>query len=131
MLLRPALERFNTSYVTTRRDFAERDGIARLFVIPDANRHRPLLFLTSVAQSISLMRTIRPDVVISTGALPGLACLLVGRLFGARTIWIDSVANSERISFSGWCARPFTSYWVTQWQHLATSHGAKFLGSLL
>lgn len=43
----------------------------------------------------------RPDIVISTGAAPGFFALLFGKLLGARTIWIDSIANAEQLSVSG------------------------------
>ena len=40
----------------------------------------------------------RPDVVVSTGAAPGYFALRFGRLFGARTLWLESIANVEELS---------------------------------
>ena len=40
---------------------------------------------------------VKLSIVISTGAAPGpLMCLLVGRNYGAKTIWLDSIANYLR-----------------------------------
>ena len=41
--------------------------------------------------------TNKPDVVVSTGAAPVIA-LLLGRMMGARTIWLDGVADVEQLS---------------------------------
>lgn len=131
MLLRPALDRFETTYVTTNPDAARRDGIDGNLAIPDANRHVPLAAIRTLASAIRIVVRSRPDVVVSTGALPGLACLIIGRMMGAKTVWIDSMANSEQLSISGRFARPFASLWLTQWQRVADETGAQFAGCLL
>ena len=70
--------------------------------------------------------------VVSTGAAPGLIALPIAKLFGARTVWIDSLANCERLSLSGRIARHFSDLWLTQWPHLAGSHaGLRCYGSVL
>lgn len=61
----------------------------------------------------------RPDVVVTTGAAPGLWALLWGRMIGARTVWIDSLANVEQLSAAGRLARWVATDWWTQWPHLA------------
>jgi UDP-N-acetylglucosamine:LPS N-acetylglucosamine transferase len=77
------------------------------------------------------MRKERPDVVISTGAAPGLLGLILGRLFGAKAIWIDSVANSEKLSMSGKIAGYVADLWITQWSHLSSKSGPRHFGSVL
>ena len=73
----------------------------------------------------------RPDVVISTGALPGVLALVLGKLFGARTIWVDSIANAEEMSMSGKLARRFADLWLSQWPEVAEREGADYLGAVL
>jgi hypothetical protein len=73
----------------------------------------------------------RPDVVISTGAAPGFLALRLGRLLGARTIWVDSVANGEELSMSGKLAGRYADLWLTQWEHLAHEGGPQFRGNVL
>jgi hypothetical protein len=70
----------------------------------------------------------RPDVVLSTGAAPGFFALLFGRLLGARTIWLDSIANIEELSMSGRMARRHADLWLTQWPHLARPDGPECAG---
>jgi UDP-N-acetylglucosamine:LPS N-acetylglucosamine transferase len=129
--LRPAFERERTVYVTTDAAYAKDVLGSELFVVTDANRNVPLkLVRSSVEVFWKVMRT-RPDVVISTGAAPGLFGILFGRLVGARTIWIDSIANAEKLSLSGQIASRIAHIALTQWPHLAATRGPFYRGSIL
>ncbi|OWK31926.1 glucuronosyltransferase [Sphingomonas mucosissima] len=130
MLLRPAFDEGCVVFATTNRELAVRDGVDGVHLLPDANRDEPMRALASMIASARLMRRVRPHVVVTTGALPGLFCLIFGRLLGARTIWIDSIAASDRPSLSGALARPFATRWYTQWEHLQ-SPGRDYEGALL
>jgi UDP-N-acetylglucosamine:LPS N-acetylglucosamine transferase len=103
----------------------------RFFVIPDGNRSQPLRLLWCVLRIALLLIRLRPDVVVSTGAAPGFFALRLGRLFGARTVWVDSVANAEELSMSGQMAGRYADLWLTQWQHLARPDGPLYRGSVL
>lgn len=131
MLLRPVLDAFSPDYATTNAELAARDGIGHVHALPDCNRDLPVESLKCVWRSFRLTWSLRPDVLITTGALPGLFCLVAARLIGARTIWLDSIANSDRPSLSGTVARPFATLWLTQWQHLAAERGLRYEGGLL
>lgn len=130
MLLRPALSGDNVIFATTNQELAVRDGVEGVHLLPDANRDEPRRALASLLASARLVWRLRPHVVVTTGALPGLFCLVVARLLGARTVWIDSIAASDRPSLSGALARPFATRWYTQWQHLQ-SPGRAYEGALL
>ena len=73
----------------------------------------------------------RPDVIVSTGAAPGYVALRVGKVFGARTIWIDSIANVEALSMSGRKIGRYADLWLTQWPHLAQTAGPFYKGAVL
>ena len=55
----------------------------------------------TVCQLTKIILKERPDVVLSTGAAPGVVAIAVARLCFAKTIWLDSVANAEHSSLSG------------------------------
>ena len=131
MLLRSALEPFEVTYVTTNPLLPVRDGIADAGILPDSNRDQLLGSLRCLMASFKLIKHYRPDVVLTTGALPGLFCVVLARLFGAKTIWVDSIANWDKPSLSGRVARPFASLWLTQWPHLADGHSKLYGGALL
>ncbi|MBZ0171717.1 MAG: hypothetical protein K8E66_05000, partial [Phycisphaerales bacterium] len=73
----------------------------------------------------------RPGVIISTGAAPGYFAFRIGKLLGAHTVWIDSIANVERLSMTGELVRTHADLWLTQWEHLATPSGPSFRGSVI
>lgn len=125
------LDQLDVHYLTTLAGLPEQAGITRAGIVPDCNRNRPLRSLVSAAAILSVVLRHRPDVVISTGALPGVIALACGKLIGARTIWVDSVANAEEMSMSGRQARRFADLWLTQWEHVARQTGAEYAGSVL
>lgn len=131
MLIKPALDRFDPLFVTTNKGLAVRDHVERVQLMPDANRDQPLDALRCLVAAFWVIRANRPRVLVTTGALPGLFCLIWARLFGARTVWVDSIANSDKASLSGRFARPFAHLWLTQWEHLADGKSMHFEGAVL
>jgi UDP-N-acetylglucosamine:LPS N-acetylglucosamine transferase len=131
MLMRPAFDGTETMFLTTLEGLPEQFGAFPAAIIPDCNRDEKLNILRSAAAILGHIRGFRPDVVISTGALPGVIALAVGRMMGARTIWVDSVANAEEMSMSGKLARRVAHLWMSQWEHVATEAGAEYAGAVL
>ena len=72
-----------------------------------------------------------PDVIVSTGAAPGYIALRLGRLLGSRTIWLDSIANVERLSMSGEIVGRHADLWLTQWPQLSRTGGPDCWGAVL
>lgn len=107
-------------YVSTHKSFKSKGGNEKYYSVTDANRWNKLKLLKMAGEIRRIIIKEKPDVVISTGAAPGLAAILFGRLSGSRTIWIDSIANVDRLSLSGRLIKPFTDLHLTQWPHLAT-----------
>ena len=93
--------------------------VVRHYRLRDATRWNRwgLLVLGFQVGRLTLLE--RPDVVVTTGAAPGLWALLWGRVVGARTVWIDSLANVQQLSAAGRLARWVATDWWTQWSHLA------------
>ncbi len=101
------------------------DAGARYHRVHNVTRKNPLGLFLLVWQLARIVRAERPDVVITTGAAPGLLGLAVAKaLAGSRTIWIDSIANVERLSSLGLQARRVADVWLTQWPHLAGPDGS-------
>jgi UDP-N-acetylglucosamine:LPS N-acetylglucosamine transferase len=131
MRLKPAFADCHVTFVTVNEGYRPDVGDAKFRVVPDANRWAKLkLFRTALCVLFMLLRE-RPDVVISTGAAPGYFAICLGKLLGARTIWVDSMANVEALSMSGQKVRRFADLWLTQWAHLAGAHGPDFRGAVL
>ncbi len=108
----------------------------RLLLVRDATRKSKWALVVCGMQMLRIMLQERPQVVVTTGAAPGLLALVIGRkLCGARTIWIDSIANAEELSGAGRLARRVADVWLTQWPHLAEARAGQavpeFWGSVL
>jgi UDP-N-acetylglucosamine:LPS N-acetylglucosamine transferase len=131
MLLRPALEKQHVIYVTTNAAYSADVTGSDIFVVTDANRDHPVKLIRTAVQMLLRVLRVRPNVVISTGAAPGLFGIIFGRLIGARTIWVDSIANAEVVSLSGRIALRFAHTVLTQWPHLASPGGPRHEGSIL
>ncbi len=129
--LRPAFEGHQVIYATVSPGYRAEIGDAPLHVVPDATRWDKLGALRTCLRVLVLLARVRPDVVISSGALPGFLAVRFGRLFGARTIWIDSIANVEALSLSGQRVGAHADLWLTQWEHLARPQGPDYRGAVL
>jgi UDP-N-acetylglucosamine:LPS N-acetylglucosamine transferase len=128
--LRPAFEGHRVEYLSTNAGY-QADVEGPLHVVTDANMWQKMRLLKMFMEVAWIVVTFRPEVVVTTGAAPGYAAIMFGRLLGARTVWIDSIANSEELSNSGKQARRWATAWVTQWEHLAQENGPEFWGAVL
>lgn len=131
MQIAPAFEGAAITFASTDADLGEVHALPDFLRLRDYNKNEPLGVLKGVFETCRTVRRIRPDVVISTGAAPGLLCLFWGRVFGAKTIWVDSIANSAELSLSGRLATRFCHIVLTQWAHLATGPKLQHWGSIL
>ena len=93
--LTPALEAHETTFATVDRAAAADVAPARLLTFPDANRDTKLALVAMAVALAWIVVRVRPDVVITTGAAPGYVAVRLGKMLGARTMFIDSVANAR------------------------------------
>ncbi len=129
--LKPAFDDHPVVYVSVNPETAADVSPAKYFTVRDANRWNKLGLLVQAARMLWIVLRVRPNVVISTGAAPGYFALRFGKMLGARTIWIDSIANAEPLSLSGQLARRYADLWLTQWPEVAEASGAQYEGRLL
>lgn len=129
--LRPAWEGCDVAYATVHAASASEVPGHRLFTFPDASRANPLSFVGVALKLLGATLSFRPQVVVTTGSAPALFAVLFGRLIGARTLWVDSIANSETMSGSGARAKRLAHMTVTQWPELAAAPRPGYWGAVL
>lgn len=123
--MRPAWEGCDVAYATTHADYrkdiqrAGSDSMARFYTFPDANLSSKLRLVRQFAAVMSIVLRERPNVVISTGASAGYFALRLAKYLRCRTIWVDSIANVEKMSLAGRKVRRFADLWLTQWPELS------------
>lgn len=131
MLLAPTLDQFAVRFVTTEPELPRQRGITNAGILPDCNQNQPLRSAWCALAALREVVRYRPHIVISTGAAPGFFCILAGRLIGAKTLWIDSVANGEELSMCGKLSKRFAHECLTQWEHLAAPPAPRYFGAVL
>jgi hypothetical protein len=108
-------------FVSTAPNLIAPFGDCPVVKVADGSRDTLPALVGSFGQLWRLIRERRPDLVVSTGAAPGAIAIYIAKLHGIRTIWIDSVANSQKLSLSGRAVRPVADLCLTQWPELANS----------
>ena len=131
MQIRSGLAGHAVTYATTAPGLAAEFGALPAVQVPDCNADTPLRALAGFLVTGWHMARIRPHVVVTTGALPGVMAILWGRLLGARTLWVDSIANAETLSASGRIARKIAHVTLSQWPAVAEAEGVQFRGAVL
>jgi len=129
--LMPLFDQHETTFVTVSRAYQEYIPDKRLHVVRDATRWDKFGLIVQLLQITILVMRYRPHVIVSTGAAPGYFAIRLGKLLGARTIWLDSIANSEKLSGSGTRIGKYADLWLTQWEHLAQEDGPTYGGNVL
>lgn len=129
----PAFESNNLSVATVDLSCTRNSGVNFYSEseIPDFNRKNFLPTILFVPKAFRLIQKLKPTHVISTGAAPGIITLVVARLMGCKTLWIDSIANTKKLSLSGRLACLVANEVFTQWEHLNGKHGAIYAGRVI
>lgn len=131
MRLRPAFAGAAVQYATVDASAAAMVAPVPVHLYPDANKDAPLrLIMTALRLAVIVLR-VRPDVVISTGAAGGYLAIRIARLIGARTLFIDSIANARDLSVSARLSRGVAHRVLTQWPAVAAATGTEFCGTVL
>jgi hypothetical protein len=129
--IKHAFEDCDVTFVTVHESYHTQVPHNNFYVVNDANRWDKIGLLKAARRLARIIWNERPDIVVSTGAAPGYLALRLGRILGARTVWLDSIANVEELSLSGRRIGRSADLWLTQWPHLARPEGPHYAGSVL
>ena len=121
-------------YITTLPFAAE--GFAKhgkpVHIIGECDRRKPLQAMAVVFRTLRLAIRERPDAVVTTGSMPLAIFCIWAKLFGAKIVWIDSVAQIDEMSLSGRLMRRVADLCLAQWPEVA-AHNAnvEYAGEVL
>ncbi|HEX6915879.1 MAG TPA: oligosaccharide biosynthesis protein Alg14 [Chitinophagaceae bacterium] len=117
--LQPAFEDHELVYMSTSERFAATVPGNEYHTIPDFSRWNKLKMLSIGWKIYRKIASIQPDLIVTTGAAPGVIALVIGKLLGAKTVWVESMCHAQKISLSGRLVKWFADRVYTQWEHLA------------
>ena len=92
------------------------------------NRNVPNL-LRNLGLAWRVVRRVRPGAVVTTGAGVAVPFAWVGRLFGARVVYVESLTRIESPSLTYRLIRPVVSRTYVQWPELRL-RGALYRGTV-
>ena len=78
-----------------------------------------------------ILRRERPDLIISSGAAVAVPFFYIGKLFGAKTVYIEVYDRVDKSTLTGRIVYPVTDKLIIQWKELKKVYPkAIYLGSL-
>ncbi len=124
---------YETFCVTTTEVVRNKlNKLGEVYVVGECNRQHPMRVIAVLLRCLCIVFKKRPDVVISTGAAAGCMLCFLGKMFGAKVVWIDSITNVERISLSGRMVRYVADLFLVQWPELTSRYKkVEFVGTLV
>lgn len=126
--LRSAFEGVDVTFVTTDPQYKSMVEDGKFRVVCEATRDQKFRMVWLIIQIFWILALERPAAIVTTGAAPGYFAVRIGKWFGIKTLWIDSIANAVELSLSGQLACKHADKVLTQWNHLAVGtiehHGA-------
>ena len=105
-------------------------GECTIFAHGPTNRNIKNL-LRNLPLSFAVMRRHRPDVLLSTGGGVTVPLFLIGKLMGARLVYVESITRVDEPSLSGKLVYPLVDRFFVQWPEAATRRRMEFAGRLL
>ena len=94
------------------------------------NRSIPMA-LRNLRLAVRLIRSRRPEAILSTGAALAVPFFLVGRLFGCRLVYVESLTRTASLSLSGRMVYPLAHDFFVQWPTTRRPRRARYVGNVL
>jgi beta-1,4-N-acetylglucosaminyltransferase len=119
-------------WITTRAADTEallRDERKVYAYVPTARNLKNMLRNLWLAAVV--VRRHRPDVLLSTGGGITFPVFVVGKLVGARLIYVESLTRVDGPSLTGRLVYPLVDRFFVQWAEAATRSRMEFVGNLL
>lgn len=103
-----------------------------VYAVTDVSADNKWKLIPCAFQVARILWKEKPKAILSTGAAPGFVAIMLGKVFGIKTIWVDSIANVKRLSRAGTMVKKHADVVITQWQHLSDdASNIHYAGSVL
>jgi len=123
-------ETFCVTTVDVAREELRKYG--HVYFVGECNHKHPIRIVKVLLNCIRIISKEKFNVVISSGAAVGCLMSFLGKMKGAKVIWLDSIANVERLSLSGRLVRPIADLCLVQWPELTDRYsGVEYVGTVI
>lgn len=74
--------------------------------------------IINTRRAIKILRRERPDLIISSGAAPAIPFFWIGKLMGAKTIYIEVFDRIDKSTIAGRFCYPVTDKFIVEWEEM-------------
>lgn len=99
----------------------------RIPVLDHGARYVPRLFHIALKELMILLKE-QPTHIISTGAAPAIPMFIIGKMLGAKTIYIESFARRNELNKTGKLLYGKADLFVVQWPELKEKYPEAIYG---
>ena len=122
-----------TEKIDITKSLKEQYNVEYLVYGPNRNIFKYLVnFFKNIVRCIKIVRKFRPDTIVTTGAQVGGIMCTIGKIFGAKIIYIESVARINTLSKTGKLVYKFADKFYVQWEALTKKYKkCEYIGRLI
>lgn len=133
--LKPLYSRYPHFFITEdtplTRGMGEEDETYLVKLVNRRNLLFPFILLKNSFRVLGILRRQRPDIIISTGALNAVPVCYIGKLLGAKVVFIESYAKVHSPTLSGRLVHPIADLFIVQWQTMLKHYKKAVYGGSL
>lgn len=132
MQLKPFWEGHDRFWVTfDKEDANSKLAEEHVFYCHYPTNRNILNLIRNIFLAIGVLRSERPDLILSTGAAVAVPFFVVGKLLGAKTVYIEIIDRIDSPTLTGKLVYRMTDMFVVQWPELKRVYPkAVYLGSV-
>ena len=122
-----------TEMTDVTRDLKDKYNIKYVDYGPNKNKIKYWwTIFKNLAKAIGIVAKFRPDTVVSTGAQVGGFFCYIGKFFGAKVIYIETMAKIKELSGTGHNVYKIADKFYVQWKSLEEKYEkAEYIGRLI
>lgn len=133
LVLEPLMEKHD-SFIVTEQTGYDTPLPVRHYRLSQVNRRQASFvfkMFVNVFVSLGILLRERPRIVVCTGVLATVPLCLIGKLFGAKLVYIESFAKTDSPTASGKLLHRYADRFYVQWESmLGVYPDARYMGGI-
>ena len=123
--LKPLFKKYD-SYIITEKDETnvnlKQEYGNKMFFLPYGTRAKLFTYIFKYfylcLRTVYLYFKIRPKVIITTGTHTAGPMCIIGKIFGSKIIYIETIANTNKKTATGKLIYPIADLFIVQWEEM-------------
>ena len=136
--LKPLFKKYN-SYIITEKDKSNESLKEiygdKMYFLPYGTRAKLFTYIFKYfylcLRTVYLYFKIRPKVIITTGTHTAGPMCIIGKIFGSKIIYIETIANTNKKTATGKLIYPIADLFIVQWEEMLKLYPKAKLGGAI